>query len=108
MEEKQRLESLLSLSHELGAPERHLAILGEGNTSMRLDSSQFAVKASGCNLATLTENDLTRCDSGKILKLLDARKTTDALVDQALFDARLNPKSKKPSVESIFHAWLLT
>ncbi len=102
------LSALLRLSHDLGSPERRFAILGEGNTSARLAPGQFAVKASGCNLATLAPSDLTHCDAGKILKLLDAKKTTDAAIDQALFDSRLNAKSKKPSVESIFHAWLLT
>jgi rhamnose utilization protein RhaD (predicted bifunctional aldolase and dehydrogenase) len=108
MDQPQRIAALLKLSHALGAPERRLAILGEGNTSTRLGNDQFAVKASGCNLATLAETDLTLCDSGKILKLLDTKKITDTAIDQTLFDSRLNPKAKKPSVESIFHAWLLT
>jgi rhamnose utilization protein RhaD (predicted bifunctional aldolase and dehydrogenase) len=108
MDEKEKLAALLKLSHELGLPERRLAILGEGNTSVRLASGQFAVKASGCNLASLTQADVTSCDSAKILDLLDAKQTSDSQIDQTLFDARLNPKAKKPSVESIFHAWLLT
>lgn len=102
------MEALLKLSHELGAPARRLAILGEGNTSTRLGAGEFAVKASGCNLATLTRSDITACNSANILELLDLKKAPDSLVDQALFDARLDPKAKKPSVESIFHAWLLT
>jgi len=108
VDQPEKLAALLKLSHTLGAPERRLAILGEGNTSTRLSNDQFAVKASGCNLATLTESDITLCDSAKILKLLDTKKLTDTAIDQTLFDARLNPKAKKPSVESIFHAWLLT
>lgn len=104
------MEALLKLSHELGAPSRRLAILGEGNTSMRLglDPGEFAVKASGCNLATLTKADITSCNSANLLELLDQKKVSDDFVDRTLFDARLDPKSKKPSVESIFHAWLLT
>jgi rhamnose utilization protein RhaD (predicted bifunctional aldolase and dehydrogenase) len=108
MDEKEKIGALLKLSHELGAPERRLAILGEGNTSVRLSTTEFAVKASGCNLATLTNQDVATCDSQKILALLDAKQAADELIDQTLFDARLNVKSKKPSVESIFHAWLLT
>ena len=108
MQEFEKLAALLTLSRDLGLPERRLAILGEGNTSTRLSATQFAVKASGCNLATLAETDITRCDSEKILKLLDAKKITVTAIDETLFDARLNPKAKKPSVESIFHAWLLT
>ena len=108
MDQTEKIAALLKLSHTLGAPERRLAILGEGNTSTRLSEGQFAVKASGCNLATLSEADVTVCDSAKILKLLDTKKVTDATIDQTLFDSRLNAKAKKPSVESIFHGWLLT
>jgi rhamnose utilization protein RhaD (predicted bifunctional aldolase and dehydrogenase) len=108
MEEKEKLSALIKLSHDLGAPERNLAILGEGNTSTRLGQDQFAVKASGCNLETLAPTDVTVCDSQKILNLLDAKHPSDAAIDQTLFDSRINPKAKKPSVESIFHAWLLT
>ena len=38
----------------------------------------------------------------------DARKMTDAAVDEALLAARVDPTAKKPSVEAMFHAWLLT
>lgn len=108
MQEQEKLAALLKLSHDLGAPERRLAILGEGNTSARLAPGQFAVKASGCNLASLAATDLTQCDADKILKLLDAKKVSDTDINAALFAARLNPNAKKPSVEAIFHAWLLT
>ena len=108
MEEKEKVAALLKLSHDLGAPERKLAILGEGNTSVRISGTQFAVKASGCNLATLTNQDVAVCETEKILGLLDAKNATDGMIDETLFGARVNPKAKKPSVESIFHAWLLT
>jgi rhamnose utilization protein RhaD (predicted bifunctional aldolase and dehydrogenase) len=108
MDEKEKLAALLKLSHDLGAPERRLAILGEGNTSVRLSPTQFAVKSSGCNLETLTQADVTVCDSQKIVNLLDAKQPGDAAIDQTLFDSRVNSKAKKPSVESIFHGWLLT
>lgn len=108
MEEKERLPALVKLSHDLGAADRRLAILGEGNTSTRVADGQFAVKASGCNLETLAAGDVTLCQSAPILALLDAKQPTDAAIDQTLFDARVNAKAKKPSVESIFHSWLLT
>jgi rhamnose utilization protein RhaD (predicted bifunctional aldolase and dehydrogenase) len=108
MNDAVKIAGLLQLSHELGAPGRGLAILGEGNTSVRLSATEFAVKASGCNLERLSDGDVTVCDAEKILTLLDLKKATDAVIDQTLFDARVNAKAKKPSVESIFHAWLLT
>jgi len=99
---------LLDLSHELGREERHLAILGEGNTSARLSDDTFAVKASGSNLAKLDASGLTACRFDRLLPLLDRKTLSDDAIDAALFAARVNPQAKKPSVEAIFHAWLLT
>src|SRR5262249_10914122 len=53
------LAALLQLSHDLGREDRPFAILGEGNTSARLNGGRFAVKASGCSLGTLTADNLT-------------------------------------------------
>jgi rhamnose utilization protein RhaD (predicted bifunctional aldolase and dehydrogenase) len=102
------LDALLGLSHDLGRPERHLAILGEGNTSARLDAGTFLVKASGGNLATLAPEGVTACRAAPLLALLDGPDLADAAVDQALLDARVDPAARKPSVEAVFHAWLLT
>ncbi|HEY0946721.1 MAG TPA: class II aldolase/adducin family protein, partial [Opitutaceae bacterium] len=99
---------LLALSQQLGREERKLAILGEGNTSVRLGDDTFLVKASGANLATLTEAGLSECRFGGLLPLLKARAMTDAAVDEALLAARVAPAARKPSVEAIFHAYLLT
>ncbi|MFZ5496970.1 MAG: class II aldolase/adducin family protein [Verrucomicrobiota bacterium] len=100
--------ALLALSHELGREDRRLAILGEGNTSARLGDDTFVVKASGSNLATLDVGGTTECRFDKLLPLLDRRAMTDAAIDEALFAARVNARAKKPSVEAIFHAYLLT
>jgi rhamnose utilization protein RhaD (predicted bifunctional aldolase and dehydrogenase) len=102
------LAALLSLSHELGREERALAILGEGNTSTRVDADTFLVKASGSNLATLSAVGVTACRFSGLLELLGKRSETDAAVEQALLDARVDSSSRKPSVEAMFHAWLLT
>lgn len=48
------LEQVTYLSHWLGEPEREMAILGEGNTSARLDDNSFYIKASGKSLGTIT------------------------------------------------------
>lgn len=104
----QIIADLLRMSHEVGRDDRRMAILGEGNTSMRLSEDTFAVKASGSNLGTLTEAGLAECRFDKLLPLLDRTGMADTEVDQALLDARVNPADKKPSVEALFHAWLLT
>ncbi len=102
------IQSLLTLSHQLGGERLRMAILGEGNTSVRLDDDSFAVKASGSNLASLTAADVTHCAFERLLPLLDKTSATDVEIDQALLAARLDPSAKKPSIEALFHAYLLT
>ena len=99
---------LLWLSHELGREDRRLAILGEGNTSARVGSDTFLVKSSGSNLATLSTLGLSECRLGDLAILLRRKRATDAEIDQALLDARVDSEAKKPSVEAVFHAYLLS
>jgi len=99
---------LLDLSHDLGAPHRQLAILGEGNTSAKLDDETFLVKASGSNLESLRDTDLVQCHFAPLLALLNETEISDDAVDQTLFRCRVDPEAKKPSVEALFHAWLLS
>lgn len=102
------LAALLQLSHDLGREDRPFAILGEGNTSARMEGGRFAVKASGCSLATLTAGDVTVCDREKLLPLFDAATPDEAGMEAALLAARVDPEAKRPSIEALFHAWLLT
>lgn len=102
------LDRLLKLSHELGREDRKLAILGEGNTSARTSAGTFIVKASGSNLGTLTEGGVTECHIAPFISLLDTESLADHEVDERLLAARLDSTAKKPSVEAMFHAWLLT
>jgi len=104
----EKIASLLKLSHDLGREERNLAILGEGNTSCRLDPETFLVKASGTSLANLQESQLVACRFADLLPLLEAIDMTDAEVEKALLASRVDPAQPKPSVEAVFHAYLLT
>jgi len=105
---REKLKLLLELSHQLGNPLRPMAILGEGNASAKLSGETFIVKASGCSLGTLDEEGLVECRSKILLPLLEKNKLTDAAVDGTLLNSRVDPKAKKPSVEALFHSWLLT
>ena len=100
--------SLIRLSHDLGRDDRGWAILGEGNTSVRLDAETFLVKASGCNLGTLDRNDLVLCNLLPLVSFLDRRTASDQEVDAALYASRTDQNAKKPSVETLFHAYLLS
>lgn len=108
MSSSELITRLLDLSHQLGREERKLAILGEGNTSARASDSTFFVKASGSNLGSLAESGLTECRFDAILPLLAAGEMADEAVDAALLAARVSDSAGKPSVEAMFHAWLLT
>ena len=101
-------QGLLNLSHQLGREERRLAILGEGNTSMRISAGTFLVKASGSNLATLSPLGVTECRCDDLAALLKKKKLADVEVDEALLASRVDPAAKKPSVEAVFHAYLLS
>jgi rhamnose utilization protein RhaD (predicted bifunctional aldolase and dehydrogenase) len=101
-------QALLALSHDLGAPHRQFAILGEGNTSAKLDDDTFLVKASGSNLEALRPEDLVQCRFAPLLALMNETAVADDQVDQALLASRVDPQAKKPSVEALFHAWLLS
>ncbi len=99
---------LLQLSRELGREDRGLAILGEGNTSCRLDAETFLVKASGSSLGSLEEKQLVACWFSVLLPLLDAAPMSDEEVEKALLASRVDSSAPKPSVEAVFHAHLLT
>ena len=101
-------QTLLTLSHDLGAEERGLAILGEGNVSTKLTDDAFIVKASGSNLSTLSDEDVTECRFAPLLEALDREDLGDKEVDAELFACRVEPSAKKPSVEALFHCYLLS
>ncbi len=104
------LEDLLRLSHEIGREDRRLAILGEGNTSARVADDEFLVKASGSCLENLRSDQVTRCLSNKVLTLMEdsGREFSNEEVDEILQASRCDPAAKKPSIETMFHAWLLS
>ncbi len=98
--------ALLQFSHELGKPEHRLAILGEGNTSARVDEETLFVKASGSELRSLLPEQLVHVRFDRILALLE-QNLDDAATNAALLAARVDETAAKPSVETSFHAWLL-
>ena len=105
---KATLETLLELSHFLGEENRQLAILGEGNTSAKIDEETFLVKASGSCLRTLTRDDLVSCRFDALLPMLDHEEMSDQTIEESLLASRVDRFAKKPSVETLFHAYLLS
>ncbi|MCC6427688.1 MAG: class II aldolase/adducin family protein [Phycisphaerales bacterium] len=112
-----RREALLALSRELGREDRKLAILGEGNASTRVPTGgggpvmadgRFLIKASGRSLGTLAADGVVLCESGPLLDLMNAGSIDDERVDAVLLESRVDQGAAKPSVEAIFHAYLLS
>ena len=108
MKEK-RLNELVGLSRSLGLPERDLAVLGEGNTSARVDEGGFLVKASGTSLADANAGSFVEMDLGRTLAILDLEGPTDDELGAALRAARSEDAGDlRPSIEAVMHALCLT
>ena len=100
---------LIWMSRELGRPELDYAILGEGNTSARVDGDTFLVKASGAQLRTLDPQGVVEVSLERALALLEAGDLSDAEVRAALAAAKVDPDAPgHPSVETVLHALALT
>lgn len=109
MDAKQQvLETLLTMSHRIGEPERDLVILGEGNTSAKIDETSFFVKASGCELATMKAEEFVEVDIPAVMDLIAQEGLTDAQVKEGLAAARRPGSTLWPSVETTLHAMLLS
>lgn len=102
------LAELTTLSHFLGDPVHDLAILGEGNTSARVEEDLFYVKASGQNLGSITPQGFCAVRFSRILPSFEGADLTDAQVKQTLMESKLDASDIMPSVETFFHAYLLT
>ena len=102
------LQQLVDLSQYLGDPAKGYAMLGEGNTSARIDSDSFYVKASGTTLATIDTDGFVRLSISKVLSIIDDESAGDDDVSRIFEEAKLDPKDKRrPSVEAMLHAILL-
>ena len=105
---EQALKELLSLSHELGKPENDYAILGEGNTSVRIDDDTFLVKASGSELRTLAPEQVVCVSFAACNQMMQSKDLSDEAIKDALLDAVVEGKpGLRPSVETVLHAALL-
>jgi rhamnose utilization protein RhaD (predicted bifunctional aldolase and dehydrogenase) len=97
------LDRLIALSRALGAPGQDLAILAEGNTSIRICADRMLVKASGAYLETATEQDFLEVDLGELIALLEDPATDDQGI-AAAFDRMGRQQGRRPSVEAMMHA----
>ncbi|GAA1960114.1 class II aldolase/adducin family protein [Amycolatopsis minnesotensis] len=97
------IDELVELSQWLGAPERDLAILGEGNTSVSLAPGRLAVKASGAGLGKVEREHFVEVDPGRVLSILDRSEVGDEELAAHFADCRISG-DRRPSIEVILHA----
>ena len=96
-------EQLIALSHRLGEPARDLVILGDGNTSARIDQDTFWVKASGASLNQISADGFTRVRLQSVLGMLEMGQLSDGQIHQELDNAKVDPEGSHPSIETLLH-----
>lgn len=103
-----KLTQLHQMTNTLGQAHRNYVIIGEGNTSTRIDEDTFYVKASGQQMEMITAEGFTAVHFAPILDLLDNPPETMTEQKQRMADARVYPdRDAMPSVEVSFHGMLL-
>lgn len=103
-----QLDELVAMTRFFGQPHLDYVIIGEGNTSRRVDDGSFYVKASGQQMETITSDGFVQVRFEPILAMLDNPPETLSEQKQIAKDARVDPSvSVVPSVEVSFHAMLL-
>ncbi|HEO70117.1 MAG TPA: class II aldolase [Candidatus Hydrogenedentes bacterium] len=102
------LEQLAAMSRYLGSSERTYAILGEGNTSARVDRDTFYVKASGFTLDGIGPEGFVHVAIAPLVALLEDESAGDEAVT-ATFQAALvqDGETRRPSTEAFLHAALM-
>jgi len=102
------LRQLVALSNNLGRPELDYAIMGEGNTSARVDEGSFYVKVSGSELRTATASSFVRCSMERVLALMNVPDLDDKKTKDGLVAAKIDPADPShPSIEALLHALCL-
>ena len=101
-------QSLIDMTRALGEPARDYVIIGEGNTSMRIDEESFAVKASGQQMRGIEAGGFVAMRFAPLLALLDDPPASAAAQKAITQSARVDPNdARSPSIEVSFHAMLL-
>lgn len=101
------LTSLVEMTRTLGQPQMNYVIIGEGNTSLRVDAQRFWIKASGRGMHGIDAGGFVEVYLEPILDLLDQPLSGEVL--QAAMQAACvtQEAALRPSVEVTFHAALL-
>ena len=103
------LNELLELTRYLGVPSREYVILGEGNTSARVDDETYWVKASGSGMENIGPEGLVLTRFAPVLAMLEGGDLSDDQVKANLVKAKADPDAPgHPSIEALLHALCLS
>ena len=115
-EEVQGLSELDLLVHQsrLVGSEPGLVIWGGGNTSLKVTETDFRgretktllIKASGSDMKVAQRQDFPAVRLDDILQLFDLADMTDGDLVAYLDHCLLEPRSPRPSIETLLHAFL--
>jgi len=100
------MDQLLWLSHEIGREERGLALGGEGSVSAKLDDTHFGIRASSTFLHEARPDNICRCRTKEIIGFIDSQGN-DTIDLQGALARTVNSDQLRPTMEALFHAWLL-
>ena len=105
MKKLQNAKTLIDISHKVGKKISYIQG-GGGNTSIKINKSLMAIKASGTNLKDMGINKgQTLVDFKRINNFLDGPE-----ISEEDFSAKINSisadKSQRPSIETGFHSLL--
>lgn len=98
------LDALVRVSRTVGEPHRDLAMLAEGNTSVRSGPGRMLVKASGASLATAGPADFVEVDLARVMRLVGSAEGVDDEGVTAAMREAVTDGAGRPSVEALLHA----
>lgn len=107
------LELLVYQSHLVGA-DTSLVLWGGGNTSIKTrtesftgqDTNTLIVKGSGSDLKNIEPKQFPNLRLDDVLLLFDRDSMSDDQMVEYLAQCMLDPKSPRPSIETLLHAFL--
>jgi rhamnose utilization protein RhaD (predicted bifunctional aldolase and dehydrogenase) len=103
------LGQLIEMTRHLGEPDNDYVILGEGNTSARVDQETFWVKASGSSMLDIGPEGFVLTRFAPVRAMLDAGDLTDEVIKARLVEAKADPAAPgHPSIEALLHALALS
>ncbi len=102
------LEQLVALTQTLGKPKNNYVIIGEGNTSCRVDDDTFLIKASGQGMNGIEPTGFVEVQLAPILAMIENPPGDLSMQKRVMQAAKVDPNAPGlPSVEVTFHALLL-